>query len=229
MTREELISVQVPRDTESYSAVSHRSIIEVMQEELDRHNLVPISEEYNTNKKGTQVIGYMDIARADNQELGMRLAFRNSYDKSMSVAFVSGSFVAICSNGMVRGELQYLRRHTGNVNQELHEKIIGTINQLDQHFEIMLSHSEAMKNVSLSKDDMAQLLGRMFFQENLITPTQLSIVKQEFEEPQFEAFRDNNLWSLYNYITYSLKTAHPLTYIQEHKNLHEFVEREFQL
>lgn len=95
MTRERLISVPVPRDTESYSAVSHRSIIEVMQEELDRNNMLVVSEKYNTNRIGTQVIGYMDIRRTDNEELGMRVAFRNSYDKSMSVAFTAGSVVWI--------------------------------------------------------------------------------------------------------------------------------------
>lgn len=130
---------------------------------------------------------------------------------------------------MVSGELQYLRRHTGSVNQELHEKISGTINQLDEHFNRMLEHSEAMKNIGLSKEEMAELLGRMFFQENLVTPNQLSIIKKEFEEPQFESFREDNLWSLYNHVTFSLREAHPLNYIRQHKELHEFVEREFQL
>lgn len=229
MTREELLSVQVPRDTDTYSAVSHRSIIEVMQEELDKHNLISVSEKYNSNSKGTQVIGYMDIRRPDNEDLGMRVAFRNSYDKSMSVAFTAGSVVWICGNGMVSGELQYLRRHTGTVNQELHFKINNTINQLDDHFTTMLQHSEQMKNISLDKDEMAKLLGRMFFQENLITPTQLNIIKKEFEESQFESFREDNLWSLYNHVTFSLKEAHPLTYMRQHKDLHQFVEREFQL
>ena len=130
---------------------------------------------------------------------------------------------------MVSGELQYLRRHTGTVNQELHLKINNTINQLDDHFTTMLQHSEQMKNTSLSKDEMAKLLGRMFFQENLITPTQLNIIKREFEESQFESFREDNLWSLYNHVTFSLKEAHPLTYMRQHKDFHQFVEREFQL
>lgn len=229
MNKEELLCVQVPPSTDTYSAVPHRAIIEVVQEELDRHNLVPVNEKYNTNRQGTQVIGYMDIRHPDNSDLGMRLAFRNSYDKSMSVAFVSGASVWICSNGMISGEEYFLRKHTGSVNQELHEKVVTAINHLDEHFQRMIQHSEEMKRIELPKEEMAKLLGRMYFQENLVTSTQLNIIKKEFEEPQFEQFRDENLWSLYNHVTFSLKQAHPLNYIQQHKDFHTFVEKEFSL
>ena len=229
MTKEELLNIRVPSYTDTYSAVPHRAIIEVIQEELDRHGLTAVSEKYNTNNKGTQVIGYVDIVHPDGTNLGMRLAFRNSYDKSMSVAFVAGSLVWICGNGMISGELQFLRKHTGSVNRELHEKVMTTIGYLDEHFRRMLFYSEVMKNRFLTREDMAKVLGKMFFQENLVTPTQLGIIKKEFKEPSFEEFRYDNLWSLYNYVTYSLKEAHPITYIEQHKNFHHFIEREFEL
>jgi hypothetical protein len=159
----------------------------------------------------------------------MRLAFRNSYDKSMSVAFVAGASVWICSNGMISGEIQFMRKHTGSVIQELNERIVSAIDELEQHFDLMISHSERMKSIELKKREAAELVGRMYIEEDLILPTQLSVVKKEIERPTYQDFRDDTLWSLYNHVTYSLKESHPITYIQQHKNLHQFVSDEFEL
>ena len=228
-TRDFLFDVALPVKTESYSPVSHRNILDATYEQLDRHNLRVTSEGFNSNKFGTEVIGYLDINHPDLNTLGMRLAFRNSYDKSMSVAFAAGSFVAICSNGMVSGEIQYIRKHTGGVVQELNEKIITTINQLGEHFDKMVRHSQQLHNIEMTKEQYAELMGRLYIVDKVIIPTQLSVISKEIDNPTFEDFRDMNAWSLYNHVTYSLKTSHPTTYLTQHTEFHSFMEREFNL
>ena len=66
--------------------------------------------------------------------MGTRFAFRNSYDKSMSVATVAGANVWICENGLVKGDMQFIRKHTGSVVKELNSIIIKTIEQLEAEF-----------------------------------------------------------------------------------------------
>ena len=228
-TREFLLNVPVPARTDSYSPVSHSSIINAAYEQLDRHNLVATNEFFNSSSDGRKVIGGLDIIHPDAPHLGMRLAFRNSYDKSMSVAFAAGAVAWICSNGMITGEIQYMRKHTGTVVNELNGKIITTINQLDEHFQKILNHSKQLHQIDLTKQQYAELVGRLYIIDKIVIPTQLSIISKEIEQPTFKDFEDLNAWSLYNHVTYSLKNSHPSTYLDQHTEFHNFMEKEFQL
>jgi len=228
MNKEELYQVPIPIATDSYSPVSHQNIIETVEEQLDKVNLSIEKSTFNTGREGKQLIGYMDI-KSSFSELGMRIAFRNSYDKTMSVAFTAGSVVWICGNGMISGEIQYMRKHTGSVVSELNSKIVSTIQQLDDHFTLMRKHSEQMRNIQVDKTSAAELCGRMFIEQDLISSTQLGIIKRELSEPSFQDFTNPNLWSLYNHTTYSLKKSHPTHYIQDHINFHKFIEKEYRL
>lgn len=229
MDKLDLYNVRIPASTDSYSAVSHQNIIEAVYEQLDKRNLQVVNEKYNVAANGDKVIGYFDMNYMGNSEMGMRLAFRNSYDKSMSVAFVAGTQVFICSNGCISGEIQFLRKHTGSVLTELNNKIVTTIEQLEDHFLRTERHSIQMKSIELPKIKAAELYGRMFMVEDIISPTQLSIVKKELNEPTHKVFEEETLWSAYNHVTFALKEAHPLNYINQHVNLHKFVEAEYQL
>lgn len=229
MDKLDLYNVRIPASTDSYSAVSHQNIIEAVYEQLDKRNLQVVKEKYNVAANGDKVIGYFDMNYMGNSEMGMRLAFRNSYDKSMSVAFVAGAQIFVCSNGSISGEIQFLRKHTGSVLSELNKKIITTIEQLEDHFLRTERHSIQMKSIELPKIKAAELYGRMFMVEDIISPTQLSIVKKELNEPTHKVFEEETLWSAYNHVTFALKEAHPLNYINQHVNLHKFVEAEYQL
>ena len=229
MDKLDLYNVRIPASTDSYSAVSHQNIIEAVYEQLDKRNLQVVNEKYNVAANGDKVIGYFDMNYMGNSEMGMRLAFRNSYDKSMSVAFVAGTQVFICSNGCISGEIQFLRKHTGSVLTELNNKIVTTIEQLEDHFLRTERHSIQMKSIELPKIKAAELYGRMFMVEDIISPTQLSIVKKELNERTHKVFEEETLWSAYNHVTFALKEAHPLNYINQHVNLHKFVEAEYQL
>lgn len=225
----DLYQVRVPVATDSYAPVSHRNVVEAVKEQLDIHNLKASNSWYHTARDGQQLIGYMDIKRPGYEELGLRLAFRNSYDKSMSVAFVAGAMAWICSNGMISGEMRYVRKHTGSVIQEMNEKITHSINELDAHFDRMVKHSERMKEIEIDPRVSAELAGRLFIEQDLISSQQLNIVKRELIKPSYKAFEDNNLWSFYNHVTNSLREAHPLNYISQHVNFHNFIETEFDL
>jgi hypothetical protein len=225
----ELYQIRVPLATDSYAPVSHRNMIEAVKEQLDIHNLIVSNSYYNTARDGQQLIGYMDIKRSDNEELGLRLAFRNSYDKSMSVAFLAGCSVFICSNGMLSGEMKYVRKHTGTVIQEMNEKITHSINELDAHFERMVKHSDRMKEIEIEPRVSAELAGRLFIEHNLVSSQQMNIIKREIAKPSYVEFVVPSLWSFYNHVTNSLREAHPLNYISQHVNFHNFIETEFEL
>src|SRR5574344_1112065 len=99
---------------------------------------------------------------------------------------------------MVRGNIQYVRKHTGSVVNELNAKIIDTINLMEDEFIQLKRHSEQMKQIELAKVQAAEMYGRMFMIDDIITPTQLSVIKKELDNSKFEPFKDETLWSAYN-------------------------------
>ena len=93
----------------------------------------------------------------------------------------------------------------------------------------MLKHAELLQEIALTKEQYAELRGRLYIIDKIIIPTQLSIISKEIDQPTFKDFEDLNAWSLYNHVTYSLKNSHPSTYLDQHTEFHNFIEREFQL
>ena len=225
MNEEELLRVPVPSKTDSYSPVPYRDVIDHIEEELDKRNLGIQNRSYRTNKKGTQVVGYFDVA-ANHMDFNFRMAFRNSYDKTMSLAFVAGISVMICENGMIVGDTKFVRKHTGTVLQEMKSKISNTVSDYDSVLSTADQDSKKMKNVHLDKTATAELCGRFFMEQDIITSSQLNIIKDELKSPSYEEFEEENLWSLYNHTTHALKKTHPLNYLDKYKQLHEFVTKE---
>lgn len=228
MEQEEIFNVPVPEKTETYSPVSHQHIVEEIQENIDKTNLIINNIDYRAANKGEEVVGYMDLI-ADSVEFNYRIAFQNSYNKSRPIAFVGGTSVMICSNGMIVGETQFVRRHTGTVIQELDEKIKHVLGDLERDLIIAEKHSKQMKQIELNETATAELCGRFLMEQEIITSSQLSIIRHQLKNPDHAVFADPNLWSLYNHTTHALKKTHPYNYLDSYTKLHQFVEKEFQL
>jgi hypothetical protein len=229
MNKEQLFKVPVPMSTSTYKPISHKNIYEQTKSLLDKSGIEVANEYFQTNGKGTQLITTMDIKYPGIEEMGMRLAFRNSYDKTMSVGYVAGANVWICGNGMVSGELKFTRKHTGTVVSDLELTIEETIEQLEENFLKLVRHSKQMKEIELSKRAVSSLVGRFYLEEDLVTSTQLNVIKRQLEEPAYDEFSDPTLWSLYNHATFAFKEATPMNYIKQHAKLHDFIETEFEL
>lgn len=222
-TENELLSVQVPDKTETYTPVPHKILIQEVQDKIKQRGLNIISKEYMSGAFGQQMLGKYTIESGDS-DLNMQLAFRNSYDKSMAVGFAAGATVFVCANGMLAGEMLVYRKHTGTVVEELHDYIIDGINMMDDNFNKLKSDSELMKQLPLNKTQQSEILGRLFVEEEIINSTQLNIVKRELDLSKH--FVGKNAWCLYNNITEALKTSHVTNAMQDHLDLHKFFETE---
>ena len=220
------LAAPIPARTTTYSPVSHAEIIEAIRNNARANDLKIVRDRMYSNGFGSRVVGFFDVE--DGTEFGnhhglkMMFGYRNSYDKSMSVAFVAGASVWICGNGLISGDLMsFKRKHTGTVAQELGEKIQIGVDRMRSDFGRLNMEVDVMKNYSLTPRQKAEILGVMYFERNLVTPSQLSIIKNELT--QSEHFKEDNAWSLYNNVTESLKKSHPVEIIQDHIKLHSFM------
>ena len=231
ISREEIILTPLPMRTYHYTPISHRDIIESILEEIDKHNLIIKNEDYKSASNGQKIIGYFDIDN-NNDEMGMRIAFRNSYDKSMSFAMCSGTAVWICENGCVSGEFQMKRKHTGLADYISDNYIKDSINLLGDVFEDIQQASLLLKQRELRERKAAELIGRLLVENEILNGMQAGIVRDElYGSKNFMNLKENELissWDFYNHVTESLKRAHPLTYIKDHSNFHQFMMDEFE-
>lgn len=212
----------------------------MVEDKIRNLGLVVKNENYiatkNENGSIKGVIGTYDIATPD-EEFGQRIMFRNSYDKSMSFAFVAGTVVWICTNGCIKGNYQYKRIHRGtfiddtsSTKEDVVENIDNGFKALQTSFDKISSQLRELKHYQISPSESYDILGQLFFEQQVISINQLSIIKREFERSvNFRHIGDSDFtaYDLYNHITESLKTSHPLTYISDHVSTHALFEKTF--
>ena len=227
MTEQEIFQVPLPEKTASYTPVPHEQIVEKIYRNMDKTGLRIANKRYKVGRNGRQLTGIFDLTSND-VTFNYQLAFRNSYDKSMSVAFVTGATVLVCTNGMILGDQHLIRKHTGTVVQEITDKIQYVIGNLDGMLDRAEKDSERMKSIELDETATAELCGRLFMEQDIISSSQLNIIRQQLKKPDYEDFTEPNLWSLYNHTTHALKKTHAYGFIDKHKKLHDFVSAEYQ-
>lgn len=218
-----MLAAKRPAPTKSYSPVAHKDVIDMTMEALDKAGLSVVNEVYKTARDGRQAGGNFMINNGD-PEMQIKFGFVNSYDKSIPLGFAVGSNIIVCTNGMVEGDMgRFKRKHTGTILTEFQEDLGMYINKAGEIFETLKKDRERMKEIEITKRTMAELVGRMFVEEDIITATQIGILKREIETPTFDYKADGSLWQFYNHTTCALKESNVQMEYKQHANLHNFI------
>lgn len=226
-TLDSLMNVPNPEQTRTYKPLLHKDLDVITKDLLQKNNYELINTTYLTAKDGKQAIGRYNINYGDDKDMGLMIAWQNSYDKSTTVKYAIGSNVFVCSNGMVMGDMgAYAHRHSGDVQIITPQTIEEYIKTSADTFAQMVKDKERMKEIELTKRTCAELLGRMFVEDKIITANQLGIIKREMEAPTFEYGTKNTAWNLMNNITFSLKEAHPKLWMKQHIDSYKFLKNE---
>lgn len=220
VSREDLNLIKVPNATKSYTPVSHydlaNSLSTIGQDILTDYTL--ISENYGIARQGNQLFAVLNFKK-DNSEMALSFGFRNSYDKSMSIGFCCGASVFVCSNLSLTGDIAVMRKHTKNVLVELEDLAITTLYKAQYTFANLIKDSDQMKAKQIKDDEAFRMLG-LLFGKGILSPRQLSTVKDQWIKPAHQDFELRNAWSFYNACTHSLKSVAPLQIMEKHIQLH---------
>lgn len=221
VTKADLDLIQLPEATGSYTPVSHYQLADrittISRDILTDYALV--GEKYAIARQGNQMFAFLQFKR-DAEDMGLSVAFRNSYDRSMSVGLAIGASVFVCDNLALTGDIAIMKKHTKNVWTALEDLAIATIYKSQKNFQKIQIDAERMKQHAI--DDMAafSMMGMLFGHE-VISPRQLSVVRDEWLRPRHESFHPRNVWSLYNCCTESLKSCPPTSAMEKHIELHK--------
>lgn len=229
-TKEHLISAPLPTyEGDSYTVIPHEFVIKEALTSLGSQGFEIKNETYRCNHNADIAQGIYYLNYADDEEMGMMFAWSNSYNKTMKFKCAIGGYVFICSNGMVRGDMgSWGRKHTGSADQETIDTIHSQIINAKSYYTQLVHDKENMKQIILSDKATAELVGRLFVEQELLNTEQLSIIKQEIKNPSYQYSGDkNSLWHLYNHVTHSIKKSHPKDWLDHQRLTHWFFTQEF--
>lgn len=223
--REELDLVPMPEETDSYIPVSHfhlaGKLLTVSQDLLTDFTLV--GENYALARQGQQLFALLKFQK-DDSEIGLSVAFRNSYDRSMSVGLAIGASVFICDNLALHGEIAVMKKHTKGVWNALEDLAITSLYKAGRKWEKVLTDAERLKGIPLGDREAFQFLG-LLYGNDIVSPRQLPVVRDEWLRPAHKEFQERNRWSFFNAVTEALKSTPPVSIMEKHvKAYQEIVE-----
>jgi hypothetical protein len=220
----ELVSgVKVPEQTRTYKPVSNSQLIDLTVESIDRAGFKLDREAYTLSGDGQIATGRFTLSNVQDSEMQIQIAWQNSYNRMVSLKFAIGVHVMVCQNGCVSGDMgTFKKKHQGTVQEFTPTAISEYIKSAGDAFREMQMQREMMKEVELTKRQQGELLGRMVFEEDIISTMQLNIIRKELVKPSYDYGVENTLWDLYQHTTHSMKEVHPGSWMSDHMSAHSF-------
>lgn len=222
-TRQELISKIVPQQTRTYRPISHQEVIDLTLNSIVQAGFSLEGESYTSASEGDVATGKYTIKSVGDNEMNLQIAWLNSYNKTKRLTWGIGSIVKICQNGMISADFgAFKKKHQGNIQDYSPKAISEYVKMAADYFTEMQKQRDEMKNIELSDKVRAELVGRMFLEEDFVTSTQLNIIKSQLKNPLFDYKAPNSMWELYQYTTQAMRDIHPSLWMENHMNAHKF-------
>lgn len=225
MTEDSLRAISLPNHGGKYAVISHGDIIDETKRQLSAAGFNINTELYKTSVDGQIAQGVYHLEYGNDTDMGLMFAWSNSYNKQQRFKCAAGAQVFICMNGVVSGDMSnFNRKHMGkNAMQDVITSIQEQISNAKLYFDKLVRDKDMLKNIILTPRDKGRILGELFANDEILTLTQVGIVKRELDKPTHTYNADgNSAWSMYNYITFALKESHPGHYIGDHQKVHQY-------
>lgn len=220
-----IIGTSLPEKTETYTPISHGSIINRVRSEITNAGYVITGEDYRCSNNGAIALGTFRLNYKADPDIELSANFMNSYNKQYAFRFNLGGMVKVCMNGMMMNNNKfgaYRRVHKGAADILAEGTIAEYIKNSDEYWKTLVEHKDELRNNLLTSQTTHDILGELFFKMDILNGMQMNIVKSEFKKPSFDYKVDNDsAWALYNHITLALKETHPGNWMDAQAEVHE--------
>lgn len=230
-TKDYLISVPLPNHADTYTVISHQSIIDYAYAELANQGFGIVDEEYRCTHDGQVAQGIYKLQYNSDPEMSIMFAWTNSYNKLIRFKCVTGAYIHSNQTVMIPGEMgNYARKHTGTADVDTINSMRDQIQNAKMYYDLLVDDKNAMKAIDLSSRKQAELLGVLFAEYEVLNTEQASIIRNQMDKPSyFYNGGKNTLWAFYNHVTLALQQSHPRTWMEDQRMLHWFISNEFDL
>jgi hypothetical protein len=223
-TKAHLISIDLPVHGDSYTVISHESVMDMSTNVLTTAGFTIADEEYRATADGNIAQGIYRLTYNSDPELSMMFAWTNSYNKQVRFKCGVGAYINKTGTVMVCGDMgSWARKHTGTADEETLKTITDQITNAQMYYNQLVSDKNSMKDISMNKRKQAQMLGILFAEYQILTTEQASFIRQQMDKPSHVFEDSNSLWAFYNYVTLALQLSHPKTWMEDQRILHYFI------
>ena len=223
VTREQVDLIWKPEATATYQPVAHGEVVDLAKEIVDyRLGYKLRSEQYGLNKEGMHFFFALTYDTGTDQ--GFTIAGRNSYDKTLTVAYVGGSRVFVCDNLALHGEaLHVQRKHTLNVKRDIRDLCDNAIQSGVVAAKSLSDLWHDMKLIPCDVDRGFEIMGRALGHD-VIKPQQVTLAMDAWEEDLHGFGR--SLFGVYQAFTEGCKRGAPNTLIDRLTDVNRFLTNE---
>jgi hypothetical protein len=234
-TEEFLTKLPLPTKTNTYTPIPHSLFVETLQNRIENAGLAISSKKFLVNDKGKLLVGEYTIRTEWDEEGGddqmtLCIGFFNSYNKVKAAGATSGAIVLKCLNGLYGSDhaAYFSKKHYGSTTIDMIiEGLDKVVAGAKTRFLELLQDRDTLKKQRLTQEIISHIIGELYITQSIISASQIVIIKHEMEHSA--KFNDRTAWSLYNWITESYKSTHPVKYISDHLKLHAYFSDAFGL
>lgn len=132
-------------------------------------------------------------------EVGLRLTLKNSFDRTLRVAFDIGMLRLLCSNGMttLEREVSATKKHHTNIDVKF---IVDSIAKAVKAFDTASAVFDNLATIGISQEQGMHILSNLENQKTISGKVREGILSA-WNNPKHEADKPRNLWNLYNAMT----------------------------
>jgi len=226
--REALFAVPTPQPTETWFPLPHRHLVEEVETQLVDAGFDILGQSHALSHNAHRYFGVLEVAIREegaqyqdltNREHAWVVGLRNSHDKRFPAGLVAGTRVFVCDNLAFSGVIEFRRKHTRFARRDLRQLTVRAVGQLGSHLHHFDTRIDAYRELRVSDSRAHDLVVRAT-DCRAIVPSQIPEVLRHWREPEHEAFRPRNGWSLFNAFTEVFKTTNPHTAIVRCEALH---------
>ncbi|MFZ2188878.1 MAG: hypothetical protein WAV73_04920 [Candidatus Moraniibacteriota bacterium] len=219
-TRQELETITFPTETKTYKPINHSLIADLIIENgnsvLAGYQLK--SEEFFVGRYGRQLAGCITFNK-NEQEEGLCIGYRNSYDKSLSVGVCVGIKNPIWDSFAFNGSVVALKKHTQSILASIEEMLIVAVFRASRKFTELLKDLESLKKVTIEDDEVYKTLG-LLCGHDILGPRQFTSAVAHWKVAKNDENFSKDLYGLYGICSSVLKSTQPLTFLDNYVNLH---------
>ena len=224
-TEEYLRAVSLPENTKSYTRIPHGFIIDQMRTSIERENLEIEYELYKGSSAGEEALGFIQIKSTLDPEMGMTFNWTNSYNKKLKFGCSVGAFIYDLKVPFIYADntITWSRKHTGTANTETAIVVEEMISHSEEHFKNIVKMKKAFTAVKLTDEEMAAVLGEMFFAKDYFGPEQANLVKAELKKPKYDYKHKQTLWHLHQMLMVSIVDSDPTKWYSQQIKINTYL------
>jgi hypothetical protein len=204
-TRKAVDAVPTPMPTDTWRPVAHSNLLETLHKEISGNHMIVTDEALALMRDGARMFGYLEVSNGCNHpDYKTVIGIRNSHDQSFPIGLAVGHHVMICDNLALSGEVVISTKHTIRVMDRMPMLINRAMGMLMEKRVVMDERIRIYKDCEISDAQAHDLMIRAM-SVDIVPPSKLRPVLDQWRQPAYPDFAPRTMWSLFNAFTHILK------------------------